>query len=77
MIVEYPSVTFSIELGALLRKSALFSLRAAAREFNVGLTEVDNDGGWLSTRYVFQAQGPAPDLARFSRRIKQLAAGWA
>ncbi len=64
---------FTLELGAVVRKSAIWSLTVAAQKHGLALKEVSNDGGWLSRAYLFRIEGPRDKVQSFRRWLHQFA----
>jgi hypothetical protein len=54
--------TFSLSVGALIRKAAIFELQKAAQVRGLSFSSID-DGGWLSTEYSITIEGP-DDMVR-------------
>lgn len=70
-------LNFGFEAGALVRSSALHTIRSAEDRCGLTFTEVGNDGGWLSTCYRLRVEGDEENVRRFRAWFERVSADWA
>jgi hypothetical protein len=69
-VTETQSFSFRLELGALVRSSAIFEIRSSVARYGLDCSVLENRG-WLESEYEITVSGNEPRLGEYREALRR------